>query len=145
MRTIVVNKSGVLDVPIGSIILWFGTSENIPDGYEIYTELKGYLPFGNATVDLTQKGAATHVHSYPADSLSLQANHTHVVAAGSGGTVGGVGLGSWSGYDKAAQQYHSHGASGNTVAAGSHRHTIGNTGSANNLNNYHKLYYIRRV
>lgn len=145
MRTLVVNKSGVLDVPVGSIILWYGTSENIPNGFEIYTELKGYLPYGNTTVDLTEKGAATHIHGFSSTVLSLQANHTHVVTPSSGGSPGGVGLGSWTGYDKAAEQYHSHGESGSTGLAGSHRHTIGNTGSANNLNNYHKLYYIRRI
>jgi len=146
MRVIVVNKSGGLDIPVGGVILWYGNSVNVPSGYEIYTELKGFFPLGGASVDLVARGAATHIHTYPATAVEWKVDHTHPQTPNISGSAGGVGLGVWSGYDKAAAQYHSHGATGTVSgAAGAHRHTIGDVGAGSNLNSYHKLYYIRRV
>ena len=146
MKFIMVNKSGGFDVPVGSVILWYGISSNIPDGYEIYTELKGYFPLGGATVDLVARGSEVHSHSYPSDALAWQGDHQHNTVGNISGTAGSVGPLGWFSSTDAAPANHSHSASSNpTGAAGGHRHTLGNTGNANHLNSYYKLYYIRRI
>lgn len=145
MKVLVIQNPFGFEIPVGGVVLWYGDSNNVPAGYEIYEELKGYAPYGGESVDLTARGSATHKHSYGATTVELKADHQHTVNANISGSAGGVGLGYWSGYDKAAEQYHVHGASGNTGNAGSHRHTIGDTEYASSLNSYYKLYYIRRV
>jgi hypothetical protein len=145
MKLLMVNRKRVkgFSVPEGSIILWYGLSTEVPDGFEIYTELNGFFPYGGNAVDLTARGNASHVHSFPADAISWNSGHTHTVPTGSEGGAGTVDTGYGSG--STASPGHSHSVNGSVTLDGAHRHTIGNTGSNSNMPANKKYYYIKAV
>lgn len=116
-------------IPIGSIILWSGTLETIPDGWQLcdgtngtpnlaFSFVRGASPF---SLPGSTGGEASHSHPFSADS------HSH----SNGGSVGVPGTGPDLAWDAAND---SQGA----IASGT-------TGIVNNQPPWYSLAYIQRL
>ena len=137
------------NLPIGSIILW--ETSSIPAGWQVCDgtndtpDLRESFARG-ATDDadvLGSGGDNVHTHSNP--NTSTRAAHLHTVPAKTTGT-GTTSIGQKnSGYTTAkASHTHTFPAT-NTGTANAHAHTIGATGSTNNLPPYIDICYIMKI
>ena len=136
-------------VPIGSVMMWKGSYETIPDGFQLADgtngtpDLRGYFLMGigaDETDDnlLETGGNTTHVHTM--GTVSTASAHTHAVYLNnSSGFVNAA-----SGVMSAAWTSHNHSWSAVTNSAGGHTHT-GSYSSAECLPNYTKYYWIARI
>lgn len=136
-------------VPIGSVMMWKGSYETIPDGFQLADgtngtpDLRGYFLMGigaDETDDnlLETGGNTAHVHTM--GTVSTASAHTHgVYLNNSSGFVNAA-----SGVMSAALSSHNHSWSAVTNSAGSHTHT-GSYSSAECLPNYTKYYWIARI
>lgn len=139
--------------PVGTIILYAGT---IPPGWVLCDGANGTPDLRNRFVRgvisnndlLGTGGVASHAHTMP--TTGTRAAHAHgdlasaSIGASTGTTTGTVSTGGVP--NTAAPPSHTH--AGGDIAiqsADSHSHTIGNTGSANNLPTHIKLYYIMKI
>lgn len=62
--------------PIGSIILWYGSKDAVPEGWEIYEELSGRFPLGaNDEYELNAQGGESTIKL----TLSQLPAHTHTL------------------------------------------------------------------
>lgn len=136
-----------MDLPIGSIILW--DNETIPEGWHVCDGTLGtpnlinmFVRGASSSADLLASGGVTtHTHTMP--NTSTRATHRHSASGSLSGE--GSGVVTATGGREAAPENHSHSFSGNTGYSNSHAHTVGASGSANNLPPYIKLYYIMRL
>lgn len=137
-----------LNLPIGSIIAWENLT--LPSGWVVCDGLNG-------TPDLRDKfvrgagidgdvraagGASTHTHTNP--NTNTVADHNHggsyddtVGGGGSEKATSGSGL-------TTASAGHTHSLGAGIGAAGTHSHTVGDTGSASTLPRYILRVFIRR-
>jgi microcystin-dependent protein len=135
---------------IGTIIAW--RNADIPlgwvlcDGQNGTPDIRGRMPKGAANDGelKTTGGAATHTHTYPTNATSENGAHVHSV------------LHSWSNSGVSADKgpsgtnvfraaNHNHDAGFLVYSGGAHRHGIGQTGAASNLNRHIKLVFIMRL
>lgn len=144
MKTIVVSKKKGFDIPTDGVVLWYGSSSEVPVGYVIYSELNGYFPYGGSTKDLTARGSSTHTHTYPSTAVSWNTGHGHTVTNGSTGNAAAEDVG-WASSGSSASPGHSHSVSGSVTTSGEHRHTLGSTSLASSIPQHKKLYYIKAV
>jgi microcystin-dependent protein len=143
--------------PVGGVIPYSKPVATIPAGWyvcdggtyegEVVPDLRGKFILSLAVGEdddelLDEGGSETHLHTNPNTGAGGSHNHaasgttgnstaSTVVAAGSGGSVG------------AATHYHN--VSFSTGSGGSHTHSVGDSGSANHLPPYTKMYYIIRL
>lgn len=126
--------------PANSTILWAGASA--PTGWTFVTSLDGYFVQGYDNLDLTARGAETHVHTNPTlNTTGAHNNHTVTVPNPSGWVdnfIANTGSAQYSG----GSHTHPGVTSSNESSAGNHSHTQGNTGAASNLPKYRKLRWI---
>ena len=143
MKSIIVQAPSGFEVPVGSVILWYGVIANVPIGWQILTDLMGYFPRGATAWSSTAKGAATHNHGYT-NKVETKANHQHSMNQGTvGGTISAQN--GTSGSYQVANNSHQHNVNASNDAAGGHTHTIANTGAASSIPKSKKLYYIKKV
>lgn len=164
----VLNKTPDSGLPIGSIIMWYGQYNTIPEGWHMCDgtngtpDLKGKFVLG-ATGDngtygfkavggeekhkLTIDEMPSHIHSSGSLSTSSAGSHSHSVSycydVSQSKTSTANALYGWV---ERGTWY------GSTGSAGSHTHTIsGSTGSSghsiphNNMPPYYALYYIMKI
>lgn len=139
-----------MEVPIGSIIMWYKSTSLIPagwflcDGANGTPDLRGKFVMGiSADADKGDPfGAATHDHT---NSVAQGAdNHVHDVTGTLGGTVSSTGVsegGSASGVPPA----HPHVVDFDVPASGTHTHTTSNVAAVSNLPPYVQVHYIMRA
>jgi len=142
MKVIVVQNPSGFDVPIGGVFLWYGLEDELPFGYEVYSDAGGFFLLGGSSIDLTPAGALTHVHGFP--NIEIKGNHNHVVSASGSGGAGGTNVSNQSNTNSATTG-HTHGYFGSSTPAGGHTHTIADSEAATNLPKHKTLYYVRRV
>jgi len=144
---------GDQEVPIGGIVFWDKLIELRPEGFnicdgetydgEVTPDLREYFVYG-ANSDLTignSGGALTHEHSLEDDDLPA-GEHNH----GAGGSTYSCASkdGGWQGVY--VQSIHAHSLSGTTTTKPNHVHGFdSNTGAANHLPLYIKLFMIMRT
>lgn len=144
MRMHVVQNPSGFDVPIGSVILWYGDSTNVPIGWQIDTSLMGHFVKGGSAPNLTAAGALTHYHTN--NNVETKADHVHATSTSVTGGYSSTAVGGYYSNVLAAEPGHSHaGSAANTGSAGGHTHALGNTGSSPSLPTYKRLYYIKKV
>ncbi len=170
----VVGSSGTSEIPKGVIVMWSGSADNIPEGWELCNG-------ENGTPDLQDRflvGAGreyevgvgadegrkyndlSHTHSISAESPTTDSlgNHLHSVSLRTGEVIpeGDYDKDVSDGDDKnAASNHHQHYATGNTGESGNHTHTVnshshsGVTGSGlSNVENrppYYALCFIMKL
>lgn len=139
--------------PVNAIVAYSGGSATLPSGWyvcnggtiggTVLPDLRSKFIYG-ASVDgdlAVTGGASTHTHT--SGNTSTDGSHTHNVSATTG--YANPIFGAQSGGTGAAAGSHTHSINASTQGAGAHYHTIGTSGSANNLPPYVKLYYITRL
>lgn len=152
-------------VPVGCILLWSGSSENIPSGWHLCDGQEGTPDLrdrfvvgagntysvgktgGEASHTLTTAELPSHSHGSGSLAASSSGSHTHSYSEAREDTDRyGIGTGS---YDVVTGLYSS---SSTTGSSGSHSHSVsgstGSTGSGaahNNLPPYYALCYIMRI
>jgi hypothetical protein len=154
-------EDGIFSLPIGCIIMWYGTIDNIPEGWHWCDgtngtpDLRSRFPRG-ASSTTTGTPSATggsddaivveHTHSVTG-STNQEPNHQHAFTTGPqfSGPFGGVGSGIST---HNLQNF----ATNLTVGAGAHSHTInvtastvGTSGTGANLPRYAEVHFIMRV
>lgn len=137
-------------VPIGSVMMWKGSYETIPDGFQLADGTNGtpdlrdrfLMGIGASETDdnlLETGGETQHVHSM--GTLSNASKHTHSVYLNSGGGVvsaqSGTGL-------AVAMTSHNHSWSAVTNSNGDHTH-LGTYSAADCLPYFTKYYWIARI
>jgi hypothetical protein len=138
--------------PIGTIYLWYGTSSNIPSGYEICNgsngtpDLRNKFVYGASTSgDLkTTGGASTHTH---AGSVASGGIHNHTVTGTTSTASTGVNVSSFTSENiyVCSKSSHSHSFSLSSGNEGAHTHLVNASSSVSNVPIYKKLYYIMRI
>lgn len=132
------------DFPIGSIVMYTGTKEDLPEGWQLCNgengtpDLRNRFIKGAATKGSTG-GSATHSHTLQTDGAH---NHTMQATSFSHGhrlTYGGTTFRSTRG-SETRKEGPSHSHSVNT--AGSHSHTVS---QENNDPPYYKLAFIQKI
>ena len=154
---IVINNSAgagspaTSDMPIGAIVLWYGTSTTVPAGYAIcdgaggLPDFRGKLICGasNDAQLLTTGGAATHLHAgATSDSAGSHDHNFSFSLLASTWNYGNASIEqSYAGLD------HLHGTtSGATSSEGSHTHaSTGSSGLSSSLPYCKLLYWIKRI
>ena len=116
-------------VPVGTIVIWYGTSATVPSGWHICDGTTG-------TPDLRDKFVVGAGTTYAKGATGGEATHTL--------TVGEM--------PSHTHSYSVKGGSGSEQGGGSGSYDIGNTtgstggdGAHNNLPPYHALYYIMKT
>lgn len=138
-------------VPIGAIVMWFGTSATIPSGWLICDgtngtrDLVSYFVEGAANDgEVTNTSTGGHVHTNSA--TDSDGAHTHPASISvSGDASRGNGVPAGTVTSAPASHSGSHGASGNTASNGAHTHTIANATTATVVPPAYYLYYIQKV
>ncbi len=116
-------------VPVGTIVIWYGTSANVPTGWHICDGTTG-------TPDLRDKFVVGAGSTYAKGATGGEATHTL--------TVGEM--------PSHTHSYNVKGGTGSEQGGGSGSYDIGKTtgstggdGAHNNLPPYHALYYIMKL
>lgn len=153
MSVIVVQKrkptagAGFYTVPEGGEILWFGVAADLPSGWQIVTAASGKFVMGAAMggASDTPAGANSHTHSYSSVTGSA-GGHTHTAYAGSL-TASTTDIDhSPIANENVAVDGHTHTGTGTpftTSSAGSHTHSLVDTGEATIYPLYRRLYWIK--
>ena len=140
-----------MDLPVGSIILWYKQTTEIPNGWHLCDgnegtpDLRGKFVIGADTDDdRTNLGSATHTHTN--SNAQGADNHGHHVSITIGGTVSAnevfyVGPPNYS----AAAASHWHSVSLDIPNSGTHEHAIDSTLQADNNPPHIQIYYIMRI
>lgn len=138
------------ELPVGGVVIWDDLAGNIPDGFAICDGSNGtpdlrnrfvYGAAGDSDVGLTG-GSQTHTHSN--SSTGSVSNHSHSYSIVTGYASNYVNQNETSPYTSIVR-HHRHYFSSTTPSGGGHSHALGNTGSANHMPAYIKLYYIMRI
>lgn len=138
-----------MELPVGSIIMWFKPIAERPVGWELCDgnnstpDLRGKFVMGvSADGDRVATTNDTHVHT---NSSTVAADdHTHDVTGSLGGTVGHVDVSDIGTGTTGISPTHTHTVDFDLAASGTHQHTTSDTNSANNLPPYVQVYYIMR-
>lgn len=138
-----------MDLPIGSIIMWYKATSLRPVGWEVCDgnngtpDLRGKFVIGaSVDGDKVPVGNATHDHT---NSVAQAANnHIHDITGALAGGASGAKVGV-SGTGKTGDADHTHTIDFDTPYSGTHTHTTSNTDAANNLPPYVQVYYIMRT
>lgn len=139
--------------PINAIVAYSGGSATLPSGWyvcngstvsgTVLPDLRAKFIYGGSEdTDLAVTGGGT-AHTHTSGNTSEAGDHRHSVSATTGGPSATYGAGS--GATSAASPSHVHSLNATTQSAGSHSHTVGTSGSGDNLPPYIKLYYITRL
>ena len=135
-------------LPVGTIILW--DTGTYPEGWKLCDgangtpDLRGFFVRGASDSGdlLSSGGVSTHKHAMP--STGTRSAHHHSVS-GSTGPANYYTSTALGGSSYATLVDHTHTFSKNTGDAGSHGHSISDTGLSSNLPPHIKLYYIMKV
>lgn len=146
---ITIQNPNQQELPIGSIVLWYGLAADIPSGWQQCNGANGSLDIENAfvkgtiyTVNVGNTGGAL-VHSHGIQNSGTAGNHTHTYSLSTSTNTESTTAND--GTILRAKVSHGHSASGNTQSGGSHSHSITDTNDASSLPSYHRLYYIQRI
>lgn len=139
-----------MEVPIGSIIMWYKSTSLIPAGWVLCDGANGTPDLrGKFVVGVAEDadkgdpfGADTHNHT---NSVAQAAdNHVHDITGSLGGTVSSTGV-SGGGSASGVPPEHSHVVDFDVPSSGTHTHTTSNTAFVSNLPPYVQVHYIMRV
>jgi len=146
MSFIFISNAGG-DIPVGTIILWYGTQASIPVGWSYYSSAAGKLVAGATVASTVVQGDATHKHAYSARTGN-EGGHTHAVTLSEGSpdgaTVPGLYLGGSFNANGATVDHANHSKSVTVSTAADHSHALVDTGNAASLPQSVGLYYIRK-
>jgi len=138
-----------MDLPIGSIIMWYKSTGEIPagwiicDGNDGTPDLRGRYVVGiSGDTDRVPTGNATHSHTN--SSVVGGGSHVHDVTGSIGGTVSKVDVSNVGSGTSGISETHSHIVDLDLPSSGTHQHTTSNTNPANNTPPYLQLYFIMR-
>jgi len=138
-----------MDLPIGSIIMWYKSTGEIPagwiicDGNDGTPDLRGRYVVGiSGDTDRVPTGNATHSHTN--SSVVGGGSHVHDVTGSIGGTVSKVDVSNVGSGPSGISKTHSHIVDLDLPSSGTHQHTTSNTNPANNDPPYLQLYFIMR-
>jgi len=138
-----------MDLPIGSIIMWYKTTAEIPAGWIVCNgndgtpDLRGKYVVGvSLDTERVPTGNATHAHTN--SSTIADGSHIHDVTGSIGGTVSKVGVSDIGSGNSGISKTHSHTVDLDLPNSGTHQHTTSNTNPANNDPPYMQLYFIMR-
>lgn len=155
---IVINASSqagvaISDIPVGSIVLWYGTSINLPAGYAICNgtsgtpDMRGKFVRGASSSGelLTTGGASTHLHSGGVSSITGAHTHSANPSSGTTGTYNTFNYG-FSGTDMVTEYLHDHSIpSDDSDSGGDHDHTSSTSGTQSSIPVHKLLYWIKRI
>lgn len=138
-----------MDLPIGSIIMWYKALADIPsgwilcDGNDGSPDLRNRFVIGAASdTDRVPSGSTSHSHTN-AQTVAGGA-HVHDVTGSIGGTVSKVDVSDVGSGTSGISKTHSHTVDFDLPSSGTHQHTTSNTNPANNTPPYLQLYFIMR-
>jgi hypothetical protein len=148
-RSVTIGRPLGYQIPVGGIILWYGDSTDVPNGFEIYSTANDNYIMGasSGNKNTTPAGTTTHSHTLPSSTGTVAA-HTHTANTPNTGTPSSNTYTYVTGGQSMAHPSHTHGGTtgvGNS-SDGSHSHTLTtSTGTATNLVKYYRLYWIKAV
>lgn len=138
-----------MDLPIGSIIMWYKSTGEIPAGWHICDgndgtpDLRGKYVVGiSGDTDRVPTGNATHSHTN--SSVVGGGSHVHDVTGSIAGTVTDVDVSDTGSGTSGISKTHSHIVDLDLPSSGTHQHTTSNTNPANNDPPYLQVYFIMR-
>ena len=138
-----------MDLPIGSIIMWYKALADIPsgwilcDGNDGSPDLRNRFVIGAASdTDRVPSGSTSHSHTN-AQTVAGGA-HVHDVTGSISGTVSKVDVSDVGSGTSGISKTHSHTVDIDLPSSGTHQHTTSNTNPANNTPPYLQLYFIMR-
>lgn len=138
-----------MDLPIGSIIMWYKSTGEIPAGWRICDgndgtpDLRGKYVVGiSGDTDRVPTGNASHDHTN--SSTVAGGEHVHDVTGSIGGTVSKVDVSDIGSGTSGISKTHSHTVDLDLPSSGTHQHTTSNTNPANNDPPYLQVYFIMR-
>lgn len=139
-----------MDLPIGSIIMWYKATSSRPAGWEVCDgnngtpDLRGRFIIGaSIDADRTTSGETTHVHTNSATVAG--GAHTHDIKGSIGGEVTSEGVSQISEGNQGISPSHTHTVDFDYPTSGTHTHTTSDAVAANNLPPYVQVYYIMRI
>ena len=138
-----------MDLPIGSIIMWYKALADIPsgwilcDGNDGSPDLRNRFVIGAASdTDRVPSGSTSHSHTN-AQTVAGGA-HAHDVTGSISGTVSKVDVSDVGSGTSGISKTHSHIVDFDLPSSGTHQHTTTNTNPANNDPPYLQVYFIMR-
>lgn len=146
MSFIFVSSSSGGDIPVGTIILWYGTYATIPAGWAYYAAAAGMWVKGATTVNTTPQNNTGHVHNYT-NPTGSGGNHTHSFTASNSSAINAEVLNSSGETLRSATMtthYHSTTTVGTVGADAGHTHNVNATGTKLVEPESVGIYYIRR-
>lgn len=140
-----------MDVPIGSIIMWYKATSLRPVGWEVCDgnngtpDLRGMFVVG-ASVDANRVATTSATHEHTNSATLAGGAHVHDITGSLGGAVTAEDVGTTSGgASSGISPTHTHVVDLDYASSGTHTHTTSNTVAANNLPPYVQVYYIMRI
>lgn len=138
-----------MELPLGSIIMWYKTIAEIPAGWILCNGNDGtpnllgkYVVGVSADASLVPTGNATHSHTN--SSVVGGGSHVHDVTGSIAGTVTDVDVSDVGSGTSGLSPTHSHVVDLDLPNSGTHQHTTSGTNPANNDPPYLQLYFIMR-
>lgn len=138
-----------MDLPVGSIIMWYKAIAERPSGWELCNgsngtpDLRGLFVIG-ASVDGDRQavGDATHVHTNSV--AQADGSHVHDITGSIGGTVTSTGVSDVGSGNSGISPTHSHVVDVDFADSGTHTHTTSDANPTNNNPPHVQVYYIMR-
>lgn len=139
-------------IPVGAIVLWYGTSSALPSSYKICNGLNGTPDLRNRFIRgasissalLTTGGATTHLHA--GGTSESTGSHSHSRGLFTTGGYGVFNNTASSGQSMAAKVHYHSTSAGDTSSDGSHSHASASvSGAGSSLPSHKKLYWVKRV
>ncbi len=139
------------DIPIGGIVLWYGSASAVPSGYSICDGTSGnpdirakFIRGASSNAELlTTGGSASHLHS--GGGSGYESDHSHNFS-GTTSANNSYGVTSPLNTSTHAPYGHTHAYSGNTSSDGGHSHDQSGVSSLNNHIPLCKvLYWLKRI
>jgi microcystin-dependent protein len=137
-------------LPVGSIIMWFRPTGEIPNGWVLCNgnngtpDLRGKFVIGvGADGDRVVTGNAKHAHTN--SSTVAGGAHVHDITGSIAGTVTSQGISDVGSGNTGISPTHSHVVDLDYPTSGTHQHTTSNTVEKDNLPPYVQVYYIMRI
>lgn len=141
-----------MDLPVGSIIMWYRSTADIPagwivcDGNDGTPDLRGRYVVGiDSDVERIPTGNATHKHTN--QNTVAAGDHVHDITGSIAGTVTSVGVSYVGSGASGISPTHEHSiteAGMDLPASDSHQHTTSDTADAINAPPYVQVHFIMR-
>lgn len=129
---------------LNAIIMWFGSSASLPDGWELYTPAQDSYVQGCGVGNIREVPIGSNEHGHKNQDTGFEENHPHTASVGSqSGASATVSTGFSGGGSSIANDHTQTSASATVTPAGRHRHGVLDTALADHRPPSRQLHWLR--